>query len=366
MAGTPAHVEALEAFARCEPASARPSPARRPARSIGRSIDHLHFPARRPRRLPRPPRPARRSDAHRPPRLLRPRPLHSSRRLDERERVADGLVLDVVREIADTARVRHEWRLVSPAVASLLRASLLEHAKRDDDASAKAATATRQNEEGDEANEDDDAVVVGPPRPPAASREDDVEDILGSLAAFRRDPPFTIQRVCELALDPRAYYATFDKLKHAMEKLLMVTGTVESGLGDAVDAGGRRDGDREEDTRAAKRHKADPANAEQSAFVSSLIASRATTAAAAAAVAAAAAASGVGGGGGGAGTERAMEDLTSREEKNPRETTAREFENASAAAAADATAGDDGADAAEAARAAEAMSTSPKAGMVES
>ena len=54
------------------------------------------------------------------------------------------------------------------ALASLLRASLLEHAKRDDDASAKAATATRQNEEGDEANEDDDAVVVGPPRPPAA------------------------------------------------------------------------------------------------------------------------------------------------------------------------------------------------------
>jgi hypothetical protein len=90
------------------------------------------------------------------------------------------------------------------------------------------------------------------------------------------------------------------------------------------------------------------------------------SAAAAAAVAAAAAASGVGGGGGGAGTERAMEDLTSREEKNPRETTAREFDNASAAAAADATAGDDGADAAEAARAAEAMSTSPKAGMVES
>ena len=47
----------------------------------------------------------------------------------------------------------------------------------------------------------------------------------GTLARSRR-PPFTLQRLCELLLNPQRVYTSTRKLMSALEKLLMVTKTI--------------------------------------------------------------------------------------------------------------------------------------------
>ena len=55
---------------------------------------------------------------------------------------------------------------------------------------------------------------VGPVRPmEGGAAPADFRQRLGDLIAdFSEGPPFTIQRICELLLEPRKQYSEFDKL----------------------------------------------------------------------------------------------------------------------------------------------------------
>lgn len=98
--------------------------------------------------------------------------------------------------------------------------------------------------------------------------EEDVQKICDEMLLscnFDRDAPFTIQRICELALTPEKYYTTPYKLASAMIKLFMVTQTVDRKLKQA---------DTQEDasqptTAAMERDSRDPRAAEQKAFIAS-------------------------------------------------------------------------------------------------
>ncbi|MCO5582548.1 hypothetical protein L7F22_036445 [Adiantum nelumboides] len=50
--------------------------------------------------------------------------------------------------------------------------------------------------------------------------------LLESLDSFNDGPPFTLQRFCELLLNPRQTYPNVDKVSLAFEKLLLVTSTI--------------------------------------------------------------------------------------------------------------------------------------------
>lgn len=70
--------------------------------------------------------------------------------------------------------------------------------------------------------------VVGPPKPliTGESFPELRNRLTQSLDAFTEGPPFTLQRLCEILLDPEAFYPTLDKVALAFEKLLLVTSTV--------------------------------------------------------------------------------------------------------------------------------------------
>lgn len=50
--------------------------------------------------------------------------------------------------------------------------------------------------------------------------------LLESLDSFSDGPPFTLQRLCELLLNPTQTYPNVDKVSLAFEKLLLVTSTI--------------------------------------------------------------------------------------------------------------------------------------------
>ncbi|GMH39194.1 hypothetical protein BSKO_07092 [Bryopsis sp. KO-2023] len=108
----------------------------------------------------------------------------------------------VIVETALTGRLRYEWRLIKPLIA--LRIKRLLH---DYDATEK--------------------VEIGPPRPfPFGDTLEGCYDVLvGHLEALS-GAPFTIQRLCEVVLEPQKQYSRLDKVVVAIEKLLLVTITV--------------------------------------------------------------------------------------------------------------------------------------------
>lgn len=63
--------------------------------------------------------------------------------------------------------------------------------------------------------------VLAPNAPPAA-----MGALLELDESFAHAPPFTVQRICELVLNPRACYRTWDKFSYAVEKCLLVCGTL--------------------------------------------------------------------------------------------------------------------------------------------
>ncbi|KAF8232321.1 PPP4R2-domain-containing protein [Tricholoma matsutake] len=54
------------------------------------------------------------------------------------------------------------------------------------------------------------------------------EFIYAQLDEFESEPPFTIQRVCELCLHPKQHYSSVGKYLRAMEKSLLVTSSWDS------------------------------------------------------------------------------------------------------------------------------------------
>jgi len=71
----------------------------------------------------------------------------------------------------------------------------------------------------------------GPPRPlmTAESPEALRRNLKAEIAKFENDPPFTIQRLCEVVLEPGKQYRTLDKYAMSVEKLLLVSSTVPFG-----------------------------------------------------------------------------------------------------------------------------------------
>jgi len=103
-------------------------------------------------------------------------------------------------ETAIKGIVRYPWKLLAPLFHRLL----------DD-----ALKSFRSTEE------------IGPPRPSHNGTSlDTAAAALHDLLDSYSDPPFTIQRLCEVLLEPRKQYNRADKLLFALDKLLSVTSTV--------------------------------------------------------------------------------------------------------------------------------------------
>ncbi|CAK9868873.1 unnamed protein product [Sphagnum jensenii] len=75
--------------------------------------------------------------------------------------------------------------------------------------------------------------AIGPPRPLITGETfQQLQDRLDSaLLLFTEGAPFTIQRLCEVLLNPRDAYPNLDKVALAFEKLLLVTSTVPASVG---------------------------------------------------------------------------------------------------------------------------------------
>ncbi|CAG9460431.1 unnamed protein product [Pedinophyceae sp. YPF-701] len=109
-------------------------------------------------------------------------------------------LVGVLAEVATTGLIRYPWRCVRPILEDMIIKRLTEF------------------EEGE-------TIEVGPPRPipdefragPASKR------IIQALRAFEKDAPFTLQRLCEVAVEPGRQYARLEKLAFALEKLTWVT-----------------------------------------------------------------------------------------------------------------------------------------------
>lgn len=140
--------------------------------------------------------------------------------------------------------MRYAWEVTKPAMVALMRTSMKEFARVAQISGAK--------------------VDVGPPRAETASALESVDRLADDLDSFPA-PPFTSQRLCELLLSPREYYKKIEKLVHAVEKLMNVTGTVVASNAPPDET------DETELNPARVRHEKDPVNVEQTAFVSSLM-----------------------------------------------------------------------------------------------
>lgn len=76
-------------------------------------------------------------------------------------------------------------------------------------------------------------IAVGPPRPLVTGESyQELEDRLTSgLESFTDGAPFTLQRFCEVLLNPRDRYPNLDNVALAFEKLLLVTSTIPPSSG---------------------------------------------------------------------------------------------------------------------------------------
>ena len=109
----------------------------------------------------------------------------------------------MVAETALSGVVRYEWRLLSPVLHALLDTVAADYARESPD-------------------------EVGPPRPmPDGQPLDAARASLHSLLSSYSAPPFTLQRLCEVLLEPRKQYSRADKLLLVIERLLLVTSTLE-------------------------------------------------------------------------------------------------------------------------------------------
>lgn len=119
-------------------------------------------------------------------------------------RIMSPALKGVLVETALTGRLRYQWPLVQVLLVDVMQRVLLKF-------------------------EEESVVEVGPS--PAG---DDAEgcrmkrdQLLQQLRGWTRGAPFTLQRVCEVVLEPWQQYRRFDKLAQALDKLLRVTSVVD-------------------------------------------------------------------------------------------------------------------------------------------
>lgn len=58
--------------------------------------------------------------------------------------------------------------------------------------------------------------------------------IMEGFKSFQDGPPFTIQRICELLLDPQVYYPKFEHFELALERQLSVTTMIPCRMGNGL------------------------------------------------------------------------------------------------------------------------------------
>uniref|UniRef100_A0A7S1G7H9 Serine/threonine-protein phosphatase 4 regulatory subunit 2 n=1 Tax=Bicosoecida sp. CB-2014 TaxID=1486930 RepID=A0A7S1G7H9_9STRA len=105
-------------------------------------------------------------------------------------------VLEIVRGIATSGLYFHDWDKLQPVVSALI----------------------------DEVVTASNAKVPDCPDRPAEGFADKRAALLSAVAAFD-DAPFTIQRLCEVLLEPSRFYSSTHKLFASLDKLLAVSST---------------------------------------------------------------------------------------------------------------------------------------------
>ncbi|GBG74188.1 hypothetical protein CBR_g17900 [Chara braunii] len=128
-------------------------------------------------------------------------------RLDESRKEWTDELRRILEVTASTGNVWHDWEFLKKLLAFRLDQVLSDYNKK------------RYPSGGGE----------GPPRP--LSTGESFEELRGrlhhSLSEFIDGPPFTIQRLSEVLLDPTSTYPTLEKVALAIEKLLSVTSTIQ-------------------------------------------------------------------------------------------------------------------------------------------
>ncbi|KAK9792255.1 hypothetical protein WJX73_008897 [Symbiochloris irregularis] len=116
------------------------------------------------------------------------------------ERRVSAALRGVLAEIATTARLRYDWKDIRPLIRFHIESVLTDM-------------------------EAETQVEVGPARPMEGGVSPaDFKVRLGDLLTTHDNgTPFTVQRLCEVLLEPRKQYSQFEALALAIEKLLLVT-----------------------------------------------------------------------------------------------------------------------------------------------
>uniref|UniRef100_A0ACD5ZRN4 Uncharacterized protein n=1 Tax=Avena sativa TaxID=4498 RepID=A0ACD5ZRN4_AVESA len=111
----------------------------------------------------------------------------------------------IIEVIADTGKFWHEWSFLKRLLSLQLMQVLGEYSE--------AQMVIR--EDGQQ------------PNPLAAEAHSELFSQLNdALLRFEEGPPFTLQRLCEILLDPKGTYKKLSKLALALEKTLLVTSTI--------------------------------------------------------------------------------------------------------------------------------------------
>ncbi|KAG8076113.1 hypothetical protein GUJ93_ZPchr0006g41060 [Zizania palustris] len=111
----------------------------------------------------------------------------------------------VIEVIADTGKFWHDWSFLKRLLSLQLKQVLAEYCEPQ----------TMSREDGQLQNS-----FSGETYSELVSRLND------ALLRFEEGPPFTLQRLCEILLDPKGTYTKLSKLALALEKNLLVTSTV--------------------------------------------------------------------------------------------------------------------------------------------
>uniref|UniRef100_A0A0D9WPK3 Serine/threonine-protein phosphatase 4 regulatory subunit 2 n=1 Tax=Leersia perrieri TaxID=77586 RepID=A0A0D9WPK3_9ORYZ len=104
----------------------------------------------------------------------------------------------VIEVIADTGKFWHDWNFLKRLLSLQLKQVLSEYS------------------EGQMASQDDGQIQYS----------ELVSWLNDALLRFEEGPPFTLQRLCEILLDPKGTYTKLSKLALALEKNLLVTSTL--------------------------------------------------------------------------------------------------------------------------------------------
>jgi len=142
----------------------------------------------------------------------------------------DPLLKAVAVEVALYNRVRYPWADIKPLYHILIDACLDQYkvdvVTEDDDETATliGKTFVEKDESGTadlSSLRDDTEIFIRCP----SSEDQGRKEIHALLDMFRSEPPFTIQRLSEILLEPRKQYTKMDKVLHSLRIALMVTST---------------------------------------------------------------------------------------------------------------------------------------------